>query len=91
MRLATVREGRDGRLAVVSRDGRFVLAADGIAPTFQDALDRWNDVEPALRRLSDDLNERRISGVAIDSVILAAPLLGAGNGSMARRFPATAP
>ena len=74
MRLATVREGRDGRLAVVSRDGLFLTAADDIAPTLQDALDRWADVEPALRNLSAELDAGGIKGTAVGAVTLAAPL-----------------
>ena len=47
MRLATLREGRDGRLVVVSED----LTLCGLAPvrTMQAALDDWTRWEPDLR------------------------------------------
>ena len=41
MKLATLKGGRDGRLAVVSHDlSRYVLAEE-IAGTLQEALDNW--------------------------------------------------
>ena len=60
MKLASLRNGaRDGRLVAVSRDlARYVPAAE-IAQTLQQALDRWDDCEPRLCRLSDELNEGR--------------------------------
>ena len=39
MKLATLPGGRDGRLAVVSRDLSRATLAQGIAGTLQDALD----------------------------------------------------
>jgi hypothetical protein len=42
MKLATIKDGtRDGQLAVVSRDLKTAVLADGIAPTMQRALDDW--------------------------------------------------
>ena len=53
MKLASIKGGRDGRLAVVSRDlSRYVLA-DGIAATLQDALDRWIACAPELQSIAD--------------------------------------
>jgi fumarylacetoacetate (FAA) hydrolase len=53
MKLATQQDGtRDGRLVVVSRDLRQTIAATRIAPTLQDALERWAEVEAPLRHLS---------------------------------------
>ena len=41
MKLATLADGsRDGRLVLVSRDGRRLTSASDIAPTLQQALDR---------------------------------------------------
>lgn len=48
MKLASLGEGRDGRLVVVSRDLVRATSAADIAPTLQNALDRWSDVAPAL-------------------------------------------
>ena len=44
MKLASLHNGRDGTLVVVSRDlSRCVLATD-IAATLQQALDDWDEV-----------------------------------------------
>ncbi len=52
MILATLNDGtRDGRLIVVSPDyGSF---ADAAVTTMQEALERWNDVEPQLAAISE--------------------------------------
>jgi fumarylacetoacetate (FAA) hydrolase len=56
MRLATLRNGtRDGALVVVGPTGDRYATADDLAPTLQSALDRWDDVAPALHALSDAL------------------------------------
>jgi fumarylacetoacetate (FAA) hydrolase len=75
MRLATKRAGgRDGRLLVVRRDGEAAADAAAIAPTLQDALDRWEACEPALRGLSADLDHGRVSGEPIAAHELLSPL-----------------
>jgi fumarylacetoacetate (FAA) hydrolase len=56
MKLASLKQGRDGRLVVVSRDLKHALAADGIAPTLQNALDNWDRVAPQLQGLYGELN-----------------------------------
>ena len=53
VKLASLKAGRDGRLAVVSGDLTRAAAADAIAPTLQAALDHWAAVEPGLRRLAE--------------------------------------
>lgn len=56
MKLATLPNGsRDGCLVVVSRDHSRAVVAEGIAATLQDALERWTEVEPQLRSLSERL------------------------------------
>ena len=73
MRLATLANGTaDGRLVVISRDALRCLAADGIANILQDAIERWQHVEPALRSLADRLE--RGEGEALDHDSLLAPL-----------------
>ncbi|MDB5764091.1 MAG: fumarylacetoacetate hydrolase family protein [Herminiimonas sp.] len=58
MKLATFKDGtRDGQLAVVSRDLKTAVLADGIAPTLQRALDDWHFIAPQLERLYEDMNE----------------------------------
>lgn len=76
MKLATLpAPGRDGALAVVSRDmSRAVLAAN-LASTMQDAVDRWPAVEPGLQALSDALDAGRALGAfAFDPSSALAPL-----------------
>ncbi len=74
MRLATARDGaRDGRLLVVRRDGEAAADASGIAPSLQDALDRWEACEPALRALARSLDEGKV-GFALDVRSLHSPL-----------------
>ena len=76
MKLATLKgRTRDGVLLVVSRDLRKAVVAESIASTMIDALERWAEVEPKLRRLYDDLNASRVAEVfALDPSQLAAPL-----------------
>ena len=58
MKLATLRDGtRDGKLAVVSRDLKTAVMADGIAPTLQSALDDWDFIAPQLETLARQLED----------------------------------
>jgi fumarylacetoacetate (FAA) hydrolase len=58
MKLATLRDGtRDGKLAVVSRDLKTAVLADGIAPTLQSALDDWGFIAPQLEALARQLED----------------------------------
>ena len=73
MKLASLKRGRDGALAVVSQDlSRYVLA-DDVAPTLQFALDNWADVAPQLEDLAADLDSGNV-GKAFDQVACASPL-----------------
>jgi fumarylacetoacetate (FAA) hydrolase len=75
MRLATLRDGsRDGRLAVVRKDGAVLAAAGSVAPTLQAALDDWERCRPRLRALADDLDRGSVAGEPIDPARLHAPL-----------------
>jgi fumarylacetoacetate (FAA) hydrolase len=75
MRLATVRDGtRDGRLAVVSRDGRALADARAVAPSLQAALDDWPRSEARLRELAADLEKGRLHPEPVDATRLHAPL-----------------
>ena len=75
MRVATLKDGsRDGRLAVVRRDGDALARADGIAPSLQAALDDWARCEPLLRALAAELDAGRISGEPVIPERLHAPL-----------------
>jgi fumarylacetoacetate (FAA) hydrolase len=76
VKLATAQDGSpDGLLLIVSRDHQHAVSATAIARTLQQALERWDEVEPALLQLSDALN----AGTArmahpLDSWTLLAPL-----------------
>src|SRR3569623_1213459 len=76
MKLATERNGsRDGRLVVVSRDLSQVAPADAIAATLQEAVDRWDEVRPALDALYEALNGGHAPGARpYDPRAMAAPL-----------------
>lgn len=55
MKLASLKQGRDGRLVIVSNDLTRYTDAGRIALTMQAALDNWSEVEPELRTLSQSL------------------------------------
>lgn len=59
MKLASRKSGVDGALLVVARDLSAVAPAVSIARTMQDALERWDAVEPELQELYAALNEGR--------------------------------
>ena len=74
MKLASGRQGRDGTLFVVSRDGSRLTAAHDIAPHLQAALDDWDHCEPLLRRRFAALETGALRGQAASEVELGAPL-----------------
>ena len=76
MKLATLSSNvRDGRLVVVSRDLSRAVDAVNVAPTLQAALDRWSEVEPALRAMAEDLEAGRARDTfAFDATQARAPL-----------------
>jgi len=57
VKLASLKQGRDGKLIVVSRDLSRAIAADGIAPTLQMALDTWERSAPRLERLYREVTD----------------------------------
>jgi len=75
VKLASRRAGRDGELLVVSRDLATAVAATGIAPTMQAALDDWDVVAPALTGLYSRLNAGTVQDAfQLDQSMLDAPL-----------------
>ena len=75
MKLASLKNGRDGRLVVVSRDLERYVAADAVAPTLQAAMDDWARIAPRLQELSDRLNAGAIlDALPFDPAQCAAPL-----------------
>ncbi len=47
---------KDGELCVVSHDLKTAVKASHIAPSLREALENWKDKEPALLKLSQELN-----------------------------------
>ncbi len=76
MKLATLRRGgRDGRLAVVSRDLARCVLVPGIAPTMQAALDDWDAVAPRLAERAAALEfSPPPDAIAFDPAQCSAPL-----------------
>jgi fumarylacetoacetate (FAA) hydrolase len=76
MKLATLKEGgRDGTLIVVSEDLTRAVRVPQIASTLQQALDHWERVQPALRRVYGALNDLQApAAFDLDPRVLAAPL-----------------
>lgn len=75
MKLASLRDGtRDGRLIIVSSDGQKYVDANDLAPTLQNALDRWDEVAPALRARAARVSSERNEGKPVDLAKLHAPL-----------------
>jgi fumarylacetoacetate (FAA) hydrolase len=73
VKLASLKGGRDGVLAVVSRDMSRCLRATSVAPTLQAALDDWARLAPPLEGLAREL-EAGNQGEAFDPSGCAAPL-----------------
>ena len=75
MKVGTLRNGtRDGLLVVVSHDNQRYQEATGIASTLQAALDHWDDCEPSLQKIYQDLNAKKITGKAVDQTQFRSPL-----------------
>jgi fumarylacetoacetate (FAA) hydrolase len=74
MKLATLPGGRDGKLAVVSRDLTRAMPALGIANTLQAALDDWPRKKPALEALARELESGRAPGVPFNPAEALSPL-----------------
>jgi fumarylacetoacetate (FAA) hydrolase len=62
MKLASLKDGRDGMLVVVSRDLSRSVAVPHIAHTLQTAMDDWAHTAPRLARVYDLLNEAPVAG-----------------------------
>ena len=73
MKLASVKQGRDGALVVVSKDLSRCAPADHVAPTLQFALDNWAAVGPGLEDLAIDI-ESADAGKPFDEAACASPL-----------------
>lgn len=75
MKLASYKQGRDGRLMVVSNDLSACVAAPAPYTTMQRALDEWLEASHVLQHIADQLHEGRAHGAQIfDQMLCAAPL-----------------
>ncbi|HQV03421.1 MULTISPECIES: fumarylacetoacetate hydrolase family protein [unclassified Novosphingobium] len=74
MKLASLPQGRDGCLVVVSNDLAWYAAADHLVPTLQAALDDWDRYEPSLRTLSTELEYGSIPRERFHERRVTAPL-----------------
>src|SRR5207237_3453251 len=74
MKLASLKNGRDGRLIVVSRDLAHAAQAAEIAPTLQAALEEWDHAAPKLASLADALERGQVSSFTFDEHDCASPL-----------------
>ena len=71
MKLASLKDGRDGRLIVVSDDLTQCVGASAVAATMQDALDDWAVAKPQLEALATRV---ATDGKAFDQNDCASPL-----------------
>lgn len=74
MKLASLKHGRDGRLAVVSADLKHATFVDHIAATLQQALDNWSVAAPKLAAVYAELETDAAKGFAFDEAACASPL-----------------
>lgn len=74
MKLASLKNGRDGRLVVVSRDLTRAAVADDVAPTLQGALDNWATASPRLAALAERVEAESIATFRFRERDCASPL-----------------
>lgn len=74
MKLASLKDGRDGHLIIVSRDLFNAVDASDIAPTLQAALDEWDVIAPQLAARYEMLNAGQAESFAFDQAACESPL-----------------
>ncbi|MCW8944841.1 MAG: fumarylacetoacetate hydrolase family protein [Sedimenticola sp.] len=75
MKLASLKQGRDGALILVSRDLARAVSATDIAATLQAALDDWDRTQPKLQARYEQLNAGTAEGAFdLEMDKLASPL-----------------
>ena len=74
MKLASLPDGRDGRLVVVSHDLAWYTPADHLVPTLQAALDDWDRSELVLQALAIELEHGAIPRERFHERRVTAPL-----------------
>ena len=73
MKLASLKQGRDGQLVLVNSTMELYVSAASIAPTLQAALDNWANVKDQLQALSDQLDNGNLKGQPFDAAACASP------------------
>jgi fumarylacetoacetate (FAA) hydrolase len=74
MKLASLKQGRDGRLVVVSDDLAWCAAPPPMYPTLQSALDDWHHAEPVLRGVAESLSHDAVPHARFHERDAASPL-----------------
>jgi fumarylacetoacetate (FAA) hydrolase len=74
MKLASVKQGRDGQLVVVNNDLTKMASVHFIAPTLQYALDNWEQVSDKLQDRFDQLESGTLEGEPYSPELLDSPL-----------------
>jgi fumarylacetoacetate (FAA) hydrolase len=74
MKLASLKQGRDGRLVVVSRDLTRATDAFFVVRTLQSALDDWERVAPQLQALSEQLEHGSVPSFRFHEHDCSSPL-----------------
>jgi fumarylacetoacetate (FAA) hydrolase len=74
VKFASLKNGRDGHLVVVSRDLAWFADADAIAPSLQAALDDWDRCWPMLRGLAESLEHGAVPRERFHEHEAASPL-----------------
>jgi fumarylacetoacetate (FAA) hydrolase len=72
VKLASLKGGRDGKLALVSRDLTRILPVPDVAPTLQAAIEDWDAIAPQLAEKAEAVEQRY--GDKFDPSQCAAPL-----------------
>ena len=74
MKLASLKNGRDGQLVVVSKDLTRYTDAARVVPTLQAALDDWENVKPGLEELATGLESGSVPAERFHERDCASPL-----------------
>ena len=74
MKLASLKQGRDGQLIVVNSQLQRYVSASAIAPTLQAALDNWAECKEPLEALFQQLENGELDSLAFASEKCASPL-----------------
>ncbi|MDT0596062.1 fumarylacetoacetate hydrolase family protein [Glaciecola petra] len=74
MKLASLKNGRDGKLVVVNSALTSMVSVAHIAPTLQFALDNWSEISSQLAKIANQLEDGEIQGEAFDQSHCASPL-----------------